>query len=105
MLILRRRAGESILIGDSIEIEITEIGSTKVKIGVRAPTEVLVQRKEMASAREQNRRAAALTPEARTALVENLSRIFPKHIPAASDMNFEARYSGHPKKEENLEPA
>ena len=105
VLILRRRVGESILIGDSIEIEITEIGPSKVKVGVRAPVEISVQRKEMASTREQNRRAAVLTSEARAALVKNLSHIFPQHLSAASDMNFEARYSGHPNKKENLEPA
>ena len=105
MLILRRRVGESILIGDSIEIHITEIGPTKVKIGVRAPDNIQVQRKEMAMAREQNRRAATLSIEAREALGQNLSRFFSRTLSEASDMNFEARYSGHPKKKENLEPA
>ena len=105
MLIVRRRAGESILIGNSIEIEIIEIGPSKVKIGVRAPIEVSVQRKEMNAAQEQNRRAAALTLESRAAMVKNLSHLFSQYIPEASDMNFEARYSGHPNTKENLEPA
>lgn len=104
MLILRRRAGESILIGDSIEVEISEIGPSKVKVAVRAPGDVLVQRKELSEARKQNRLAASISPEVRMSVAENLLRFFPKTEATASDKSFEARYSGHPDKE-NLEPA
>lgn len=105
MLILRRRAGESILIGDSIEIEVTEIGPSKVKIGVRAPADVPVIRKEMAKVREQNRSAARLSADSRESLAQNISVLFSQTLVSASDKNFEARYSRHPKKKENLEPA
>ena len=47
MLVIRRRAGEMLLIGDEIEIEILETGSSQVKLGIRAPKQILVLRKEI----------------------------------------------------------
>ncbi|MGH9613853.1 MAG: carbon storage regulator [Bryobacteraceae bacterium] len=47
MLVIRRRPGESVLIGDGIEIEILEAGGGQVKLGIRAPKEIPVLRKEV----------------------------------------------------------
>ena len=47
MLILSRRADESIVIGDDIEITILEIKGKSVKIGVNAPRELSVYRLEL----------------------------------------------------------
>lgn len=58
MLVIRRRCGEAILIGKEIEIQITEIGPTRVKLGILAPQEVPVLRKEVYLTREQNLAAA-----------------------------------------------
>ena len=58
MLVLRRRAGECILIGDDIEIEFLEVTAQGVKIGIRAPREMVVLRKELKITEEQNARAA-----------------------------------------------
>ncbi len=58
MLVIRRRTGEAIRIGDGIEIRILEAGPNRVKLGVSAPAEVPVMREEVALAREQNRAAA-----------------------------------------------
>ena len=58
MLVVRRRAGEALLIGDGIEIAVMEISPTRVKLGVSAPRAVTVFRKEMMSVAEDNRRAA-----------------------------------------------
>lgn len=58
MLVLRRRAGESLLIGDDIEIELLELTSQGAKIGIRAPRETVVLRKELKITQEQNTRAA-----------------------------------------------
>ncbi|MGI8988804.1 MAG: carbon storage regulator [Bryobacteraceae bacterium] len=58
MLVIRRRAGDSFLIGDNIEIEILEMGATQVKIGIRAPKEVPVVRKEVSLTRHANRAAS-----------------------------------------------
>lgn len=58
MLILRRRAGESLLIGDDVEIEVLETGSWGVKVGIRAPREVSILRKELHMTLQANRAAA-----------------------------------------------
>lgn len=59
MLVMSRRQGDTILIGDEIEIVISHIGRTKVKIGIRAPREVLVIAGEVKMVRDQNLAAAA----------------------------------------------
>jgi carbon storage regulator len=47
MLVLSRREGESIMIGDNIEVCITRIDQDAVKIGVIAPREMPVFRDEV----------------------------------------------------------
>ena len=58
MLVLRRRAGESLIIGDDIEVEILAVTAQGAKIGVRAPRETLVLRKELKITQQQNEAAA-----------------------------------------------
>ena len=73
MLIVRRRRGESITIGDDIEIEILDISPTQVKVGIRAPKEVSVLRKEILTARAANLAASQSTsPEAVESFIEKL---------------------------------
>lgn len=47
MLILTRRPGESIRVGKEIEISILEVRGNQVRLGVTAPSEVLVLRSEL----------------------------------------------------------
>ena len=47
MLVLTRKIGESICVGSNIEIVITEITKTAVRVGVKAPRETTVYRKEV----------------------------------------------------------
>ena len=54
MLVIRRRAGEGFLIGDSIEVDILEVEGNQVKIGIRAPRETLILRREIAATRASN---------------------------------------------------
>jgi carbon storage regulator len=58
MLVTFRREGESILIGDTIEIFILDIRRSKVKLGVKAPRNVIITTQEMKLVREQNLAAA-----------------------------------------------
>ena len=58
MLVLRRRAGESLFIGDDIEIEVLEVSAQGAKIGIRAPRETIVLRKELKITQQQNEAAA-----------------------------------------------
>lgn len=54
MLVMRRRQGESILIGEEIEIQILDIGRTRVKIGINAPRQVIISSKEAVLVRDEN---------------------------------------------------
>ena len=47
MLVISRRRGESLLIGDDIEINIENIESSSVKISISAPKEKIILRKEV----------------------------------------------------------
>lgn len=47
MLVLARRSGDSIIIGDDIEITVIEVQGDKVKLGIKAPKEVPVMRREL----------------------------------------------------------
>ena len=58
MLVLRRRPGESLLIGDEVEVEVLEVTAQGAKIGIRAPRETLVLRKELKITQQQNTTAA-----------------------------------------------
>ena len=58
MLVIRRRTGEALVLGDHIEVEVVEITPTRVKLGVRAPRDVAVIRKEVLASRRQNELAA-----------------------------------------------
>lgn len=60
MLVIRRRAGESLLISDNIEIEILALTQNYVKLGIRAPQDVPILRKEVQLTHEQNRQASQL---------------------------------------------
>jgi carbon storage regulator len=55
---MRRRAGESILIGEDIEIQILHIGESRIKIGITAPKSVPVTLKEVQLIRQENLAAA-----------------------------------------------
>ena len=59
MLIIRRRRGESIVIGEDIVIEILETSHTQVKLGISAPKEVTVLRSEIHVTRDVNRAASS----------------------------------------------
>lgn len=58
MLVIRRRTGEAVVLDGGIEIRVLEAGPNRVKLGIIAPAEVGVMRKEVQLAREQNRAAA-----------------------------------------------
>ena len=68
MLVLTRKLGENIRIGDSIKITVLEVRSGQVKIGIEAPPEVKVHREEIyARIQEENRRAQQRRTEAPSA--------------------------------------
>ena len=65
MLILRRRAGETLLIGDDVKITVMDVYEGGVRLAIDAPKSVTVLRSELLQAANANRDAAAKTDEAR----------------------------------------
>ena len=63
MLILTRKVGETLTIGDNIEVTVLEVRGGQVRIGVSAPRDVVVNRKEILN---------RLKPEADTTDLQNL---------------------------------
>lgn len=63
MLMMTRRAGQKIVIGDGITIEVVEVAGNTVRLGVDAPRSVPVYREEIWHAvRDENRAAADAAP-------------------------------------------
>jgi carbon storage regulator len=61
MLVLTRKSNQSIMIGDEIEVSVLSVMGEKVRIGIQAPQEVPVFRKEIYL--EIHRESGAVTPE------------------------------------------
>jgi carbon storage regulator len=64
MLVLTRRLNQCITIGDDIEITVIEVRGDQVRLGVSAPRDVAVHRKEVyLQIQQENRAAAQSAPE------------------------------------------
>ncbi len=59
MLILTRRSGEAITIGADIELTVLEVSGDHVRLGIQAPRQVPVLRKELREEVERENRLAA----------------------------------------------
>ena len=76
MLVLSRQRDETIMIGDDIEVTVVDIRGDKVRLGINAPKEIAVHRKEVYDAiRRENREAAQVKPED----LSGLGKIGPKN--------------------------
>jgi carbon storage regulator len=63
MLIITRRAGEKVMVGDDVVVHVMEIAGNTVRVGIEAPRSLPVYREEIWHAvREENRAAAAGAP-------------------------------------------
>lgn len=64
MLIITRRAGEKIVVGDDIVVQVMEITGNTVRIGIAAPQELPVYREEIwAAVKEENQASASVDVE------------------------------------------
>jgi carbon storage regulator len=74
VLVLRRKTGEAIVIGEGVEISVIEISPTRVKLGVTAPREVPVVRKETIPVAIDNRKAAELVSAGGSCCLDEIAR-------------------------------
>ena len=73
MLSLTRKSNESIIIDGNIEIKILSVSDGKVRIGISAPKNVEIHRKEIYDLIQTENRSAALTKGSLSVLKDNLA--------------------------------
>ncbi|HEY1365511.1 MAG TPA: carbon storage regulator CsrA [Gaiellaceae bacterium] len=62
MLVITRKAGERICLGDDVTVTVLEIAGSTVRLGIDAPAEIPVYRHEIwAAVKEENRAAAEVS--------------------------------------------
>ena len=75
MLVLSRRTGESVVIGDDVTVTILEVRSDVIRIGIDAPRSVAVNRAELLVQLEASNREAASPSDATiSSLADELRR-------------------------------
>lgn len=75
MLVLTRKAGESLILSHGIKITIIDVKGRQVRIGIDAPPDVVVHREELwERISAENRTAAALSPLTLTSVKELLKQ-------------------------------
>lgn len=58
MLILSRRVGESIVIGNNVRVTVLDVRGSQIRLGVDAPKDVQVDREEVRAAKDGSLNAA-----------------------------------------------
>lgn len=72
MLALTRKVGESIVIGDNIEITVIQVTGDQIKLGIDAPRSVSIHRKEIYLQIQNENKAAAATSDAGAKALKDL---------------------------------
>ena len=73
MLVLSRKKGETIKIGDDIEITIVALANDQVKIGIQAPKNIEILRKELFEEIQDENKAASASVDNLLTNIKNLS--------------------------------
>lgn len=78
MLILQRRAGESLVIGENITVSVVSVDGTRVRLAISAPEDVTIFRSELLTATAANR-DSAMEEGAPTELIQLLGGVLDPH--------------------------
>lgn len=70
MLVLSRKEGEKLVIGDNVVITVNRIAGNRVAIGIEAPREISIVRGELATPVSKSKEAGASHPSAVAAMLE-----------------------------------
>jgi carbon storage regulator len=68
MLILSRRPGESLTIGDDVVVTVVSVSGNQIRLGITAPREVRVLREEIYKVLREENQAAARAPDSKNRL-------------------------------------
>lgn len=80
MLVLTRRVGQKIVIGNEIVVDVLSVSGEGVRIGITAPSETSVHRYEVfKEIEEENRAAEAVAESVETSALESLADMFRKN--------------------------
>jgi carbon storage regulator len=64
VLVLTRKVNQSIVIGDDIEVVVLEVRGEQIRLGIKAPRDVVVHRKEIyEQIQEENQAASTVDPK------------------------------------------
>lgn len=75
MLVLTRKKGQSIIIGDNIELTIVEVFGDQVRLGINAPKDISIHRKEIyLEIKEQNIQSAQTNIEGISKAIKNMKK-------------------------------
>jgi len=85
MLVLSRQRDETIMIGDDVEITVVDIRGDKVRLGISAPPQIAVHRKEVYEAIRKEKEAAGDFREGEKPTVDSLANRKGRAAKAADD--------------------
>lgn len=75
MLVLTRKKGESIVISDNIVLTVLSVDGENVKLGIAAPRDIDIYRKEVLEAIEQNNQNAAMNLETLQKTIKEFGKV------------------------------
>ena len=75
MLVLTRKPGQSIMIGDGVEVQVLSVAGEKVRLGITAPRDVSIFRNEVYDRIEQESSGDAVDEGTNAAVADALQRL------------------------------
>jgi carbon storage regulator len=82
VLVLTRRANQSIMIGHEIVVTVLEVRGDQVRIGIKAPRSIDVHREEVFAALQEANRAAAVPTDEREVTLGSLEELSRERTPS-----------------------